>query len=313
MSYTYLLDAGQESSAECFWDIPAYVLSRLNLIEENRYCSGSEMESCPSSQSGMMCELSMENLGREKFMSFVGDFLAKIFPQQEAERDCLEKKADYGQNLGESFAKFDRNESSWKTPPCLMFEDCHPYLGTWPRWGIMLNGECWELVIPSGLMEIRRQITNAIESGLLVRFPTPTVSGNYNRKGCSKTSGDGLATVVYRYPTPDSQRGGDGPSQLNRKSPRLQTVIRYSTPNKRDFKEANLSPAIAAMERKKNKSKQLTRQLSEMAHGGNPTQPTGVLNPSWVEWLMGWPIGWSALEPLGMDKFQQWLRSHGRL
>lgn len=37
----------------------------------------------------------------------------------------------------------------------------------------------------------------------------------------------------------------------------------------------------------------------------------GHLNPDWVEWLMGWPIGWTASEPSEMAKFQQWLRSHG--
>jgi hypothetical protein len=30
------------------------------------------------------------------------------------------------------------------------------------------------------------------------------------------------------------------------------------------------------------------------------------------EWMMGWPIGWSGLEPLATDRFQQWLDSHGR-
>jgi hypothetical protein len=29
----------------------------------------------------------------------------------------------------------------------------------------------------------------------------------------------------------------------------------------------------------------------------------GQLNPPWVEWLMGWPIGWTDLKPLGTDKF----------
>jgi len=29
------------------------------------------------------------------------------------------------------------------------------------------------------------------------------------------------------------------------------------------------------------------------------------------EWMMGFPIGWTALEPLETDKFQRWLRSHG--
>jgi hypothetical protein len=29
------------------------------------------------------------------------------------------------------------------------------------------------------------------------------------------------------------------------------------------------------------------------------------------EWMVGWPLGWSACEPLATDRFQQWLRSHG--
>ena len=31
-------------------------------------------------------------------------------------------------------------------------------------------------------------------------------------------------------------------------------------------------------------------------------QVGGPLNPDWVEWLMGWPIGWTDLKPLAMDK-----------
>jgi len=31
-------------------------------------------------------------------------------------------------------------------------------------------------------------------------------------------------------------------------------------------------------------------------------QVGGPLNPDWVEWLMGWPIGWTDLKPLVMDK-----------
>ena len=37
----------------------------------------------------------------------------------------------------------------------------------------------------------------------------------------------------------------------------------------------------------------------------------GQLNPEWVEWLLGWPIGWTALEPLATDRYQRWLRLHG--
>lgn len=29
------------------------------------------------------------------------------------------------------------------------------------------------------------------------------------------------------------------------------------------------------------------------------------------EWMMGWPLGWSASEPLATDRFREWLNSHG--
>lgn len=38
----------------------------------------------------------------------------------------------------------------------------------------------------------------------------------------------------------------------------------------------------------------------------------GKPNPEYVEWMMGWPIGWTALEALETAKFQQWLNSHGK-
>jgi len=40
----------------------------------------------------------------------------------------------------------------------------------------------------------------------------------------------------------------------------------------------------------------LGEQVSGLHNGGK-------LNPMWVEWLMGWPLGWTDLKPLEMDKF----------
>ncbi len=37
----------------------------------------------------------------------------------------------------------------------------------------------------------------------------------------------------------------------------------------------------------------------------------GTPNPEWIEWLMGWPIGMTGIEPQATDKFQQWCDSHG--
>ena len=38
----------------------------------------------------------------------------------------------------------------------------------------------------------------------------------------------------------------------------------------------------------------------------------GSLNPQWVGWLMGWPIGWTDLKPLEMDRFREWRRKHSQ-
>jgi hypothetical protein len=55
------------------------------------------------------------------------------------------------------------------------------------------------------------------------------------------------------------------------------------TPTARDWRSGKASEAT--MERN-------ARPLSE--HVG------GSLNPEWVEWLMGFPVGWTALEPSEM-------------
>jgi hypothetical protein len=34
-------------------------------------------------------------------------------------------------------------------------------------------------------------------------------------------------------------------------------------------------------------------------------------SPKISEWVMGWPLGWSSLQPLAMVKYQQWLQKHG--
>jgi hypothetical protein len=92
-------------------------------------------------------------------------------------------------------------------------------------------------------------------------WPTPTVCGNYNRKGASATSGDGLATAVKKWPTLTAcMSKGSSPASLKRKSGRDRSLDR-------------LDHSV---------------MLSDGGH----------LNPTWVELLMGWPKGWTSLKPL---------------
>ncbi len=38
----------------------------------------------------------------------------------------------------------------------------------------------------------------------------------------------------------------------------------------------------------------------------------GALNPAWVEWLMGWPLGWTDLKHSATARFRSWLRQHSK-
>lgn len=167
------------------------------------------------------------------------------------------------------------------------------FSGPWPRSGMMQGGVFWELPMlgrpTSGIdggvylptpaatpytknrsksagASDRPSLDTMAKTGF---WPTPTVSGNHNRKGASPTSGDGLATAVLKrglwaLPTAhDAKDTGTAPSEGRRNSPCL------------------------------------------------AFQAGGKLNPRWVEWLMGWPIGHASLERLEMDKFQAWRRLHG--
>jgi hypothetical protein len=82
MSYTYLLEQGEEYSAASFSDIPPSVLSKLNLTAERSYSKDNETASCQSSQSGTMFAPSTGSLGAEKSISSAGDSLAKTSQAQ---------------------------------------------------------------------------------------------------------------------------------------------------------------------------------------------------------------------------------------
>lgn len=122
MSYIYLQEQEGESSAECFSDIPAYVLSRLNLSAEKSFYKDKETECCQSSQSGTMCEPLTEGRGEGKLTSSVADSLAKTSLAQAKARESAEREADCGLSLQESLAKYDPATHLWRTRQCSPFE-----------------------------------------------------------------------------------------------------------------------------------------------------------------------------------------------
>ena len=71
----------------------------------------------------------------------------------------------------------------------------------------------------------------------------------------------------------------------------------WPTPQKQDVRHAAPTPW----------------ELEKVKQGGQPHLHTAlgwVVHPHSSEWLMGWPIGHTDLQPLETGKFQEWLRLH---
>ena len=225
------------------------------------------------SQFGMTFAPLTENLGEAVLTWFLAGFPAKTSHPQVKALELTERVAECGRTWPESFTKWDRATSSWKTPLCLLSEDCIEFLGTWPRWGTMRNGECWALTTPGLLI-------NETASGFSQNWPTP--------RSCSAMA----ATITLE-------------SAWNvKRHPNLETIVgrrMWPTPTCHNSREAGYPAEFTRN----------TPTLTSQAHGGKPIQPMS-LNPVWVEWLMWWPLGWTSLKPLETDKFQQWQHSHGK-
>ena len=94
--------------------------------------------------SGMMPGHLTESLGEELLMSYREAFHVPTSQPLEKALESMEKPLECGEKWHGSFAKLDPNSSLWKTHQCSLVGDLDEFLGTWPQWGSMRNGECWE-------------------------------------------------------------------------------------------------------------------------------------------------------------------------
>jgi hypothetical protein len=177
-----------------------------------------------------------------------------------------------GRNTPGSFAHFDPGTSSWKTFQLCLGGDWDEWSETWPRAGMTRSGIAFRLVplVP---------ITDVTGCSLL---PTPAAhpagwrnvevvdkDGNppthANQRWYDKKTGrvvqKDLRHVIERgmWPTPDANRRGQA------KNPNSATRPSGAK------KQRSLEDAVATC------------------------GDRGPLNPTWVEWLMGFPIGWTDL------------------
>lgn len=146
------------------------------------YWQGDRMkEFSRRSRFGTTCEPLTESLGTELLTWFQEDSRAKILARQAEALESTDQSPDSGKSLPGSFAKWDQNSCSWKTPQCSLLAGLDEFSETWPRWGSMRNGEC----------SLRQSVAlNMSEEGYSL-LPTPTAhnakEGNYPGEHKRKT------------------------------------------------------------------------------------------------------------------------------
>jgi hypothetical protein len=134
---------------------------------QQAYCAlGKMTDFFRLSRFGMTYKPLTENRGEELLTLFREDFHAKTSAQQEKAQELMESEVECGEKWRASFTKYDQDMRSWKTHQCSLLGDLEQFSETWPQWGLMRNGECWEQM-PLGVVTIEK------EYGY---WPTPTAT-----------------------------------------------------------------------------------------------------------------------------------------
>ena len=123
----------------------------------------------------------------------------------------------------------------------------------------------------------------------------------------ARKAGKDYRTARVQWPTPRAQEPGS--TSATHGSGLAETAKAWPTPMARDWKD---SPG---MNDRPNGQISLPKMAFQSGHQSQDSTSVGKpspmrLNPLFTEWLMGWPIGWTDFEPVGMAWCHWWQRMH---
>ena len=214
------------------------------------------------------------------------DFPVKTYQWQAFKKVSLKKPDQVCfTNSCESYAWYDPDTLSWRTWQRSLIEGWTLFSGNFPKQGMMQNGQLYQQVLWEPVISDQG-------GGLL---PTPIASKAVEQRVKFKQGGTPLLAALL--PTPRANQAMAAnlnlPSIKNHQYPNLETVASQlpkslPTPTAREWKDGS-SQSL------KNCKKQdtLGRAIHHTyAQNGNHM----YLNPSFVEEMMGYPIGHTDLE-----------------
>ena len=301
-------------------------LLRLMPTPEPCCSPDSATDASRDSRSGTTCGRSMGDLGEDPSTSSQVDSHAKTSAQPEREKGSLASVPDSGGKWRESWVKYDLNSHGWKTHQCLL-EEALPWSSvTLPKWGMMRGGVLWERTTPGLLMggngsgfwrtpqagdgQRGAQDADKRKAGghgvrlmdQVAKFPTPLVGGA-NESTHGQISGrfrDAMATAFQKWPTPRAYESSESMETIEARRKRT------------GIAQINLTAAVKSWPTPTANEDAAGRPGANMQKmlGNHPEirqdQDGGQLNPTWVEWLMGWPLLWTSTEPIPPETWRAW-------
>ena len=245
------------------------------------------------SRFGMTFAPLTESRGVELLTWFRAGFRARTSAPQALGPALTENAPAFGGKWRELSVRYDRNTCSWRTHRSLWDEGLPESSVTLPRWGLMLDGVCSE-------QTTLEHPTAERGCGL---WPTPTAS-EHTGPGHAAQGGLNLRTAVAMWPTPkanDAEKRGNFDT-TNPRNGLPAAAKSWPTP----VASMSKGSSPASLTRKSGADRSSDRlDHAVMASDG------GQLNPTWVEWLMGWPLGWTDLRPLETARCRNAQPRHG--
>ena len=265
-------------------------------IAERSLCGGKKTTASPSSQSGTTLTPSTGTPGMALSMSFLLASHAKGSPLQESNLEQTTPETSGPPQQGSS-EKYVQAELFSKT-----YQESESTSESWPKtlpiWGSIVNGE---------LSPLEKPELCTLESGGGA-WPTPTVNTRPN---------EGNVRLLRKQVLDGNLSEEEATQMLNGKSPfSAQGAVKaWPTPTVSDS-GGGARPAQQGEKGWYNVNKDGTRWgaiLRDAVPAHEKKWPTslephnkGKLNPDWVEWLMGWPIGWTSLDFINLDMKRWW-------
>ena len=156
----------------------------------------------------------------------------------------------------------------------------------------------------------------------MVKYPTPTNSmmtlGDMEQARFSGTDSNRPsykdANRGRRFPTPSARDWKDGRASqktLEKNARPLNEIVVAESHGGTSTRQNYLTPTTPRPHDNETTVGKYLESQNQKDLAGQVARKGGQLNPEWVEWLMGVPIGAVNCEPLVMDRFLRWLRAHG--